>query len=214
MPHPNQDNSRKARMSKVIELKKKSVAKEPSSEGAPSESEQSAGVWAEEEIPKGGPLMAMLMQSARERDQTMADLAAELDVTYGYIVQLRNGTRSSANISDVFATRCARYLGLPRLTVLMLAGRVTSADFFEENALNYLSLARAYEHIRSDPYWGPRAPALSKEEASRHPGLLALAVWLYEGVTGTTLLPGVSDPRELARAIDAFRGPQKKQKKS
>jgi transcriptional regulator with XRE-family HTH domain len=200
-------------MPKVIELKKKTVATEPPSERPPRESEPSEVAWAEAGIPKGGPLMAVLMQSARERDQTLADLAAELDVTYGYIVQMRNGARSSANISDAFAARCARYLGLPRLTVLMLAGRVTSADFFEEDALNYMSLTRAYEHIRSDPYWGPRAPALSKEEAERHPGLLTLAVWLYEDVTGTTLLPGVTDPRDLARAIDALRGQQNKKPK-
>lgn len=196
-------------MSNVVELRE-SVAEKSSLERHPGVVERREVVLPADELPLGGPLMAALMHAAHERGHTTAELAEALDVTYGYIAQLRSGTRSSANVSDAFAARCARYLGIPRLTVLMLAGRVTSEDFFDENALNYTSLARAYMYIRNDPIWGPRAPALSEEEVSRSGELVLLAVWLYEDATGTTLLPGMSDPKHFARAVEAHRHATKK----
>lgn len=195
-------------MPQIIELKNTN-AKAPPPVRQSNQGHQGEDALTEEEPTRGGPLVEALTQTARERGQTLADLAEALEVTYGYLVQLRSGSRSSANISDTFASRCARYLGRPRLTVLMLAGRVTSADFFDDDALNMVNLERAYDHIRSDPYWGPRAPKLAKDEASRHPELLLLAVWLYEELKGMSLLPGLGNPKDLADAIDAFRSATK-----
>jgi len=56
-------------------------------------------------------------------------MAASLDVTYGYISQLRSGSRRTESISQAFADACAAYLGIPAALVKVLAGRVTMSDF-------------------------------------------------------------------------------------
>lgn len=141
----------------------------------------------------GGGLIAALMDAATKRGHTLANLATALGVTYGYLVQLRAGNRSCARISDDFASRCAKYLGLPRLSVLLLAGRITQDDFFEASAVSPRSLAMAYDYIRRDPRWGARVPALSAEaiQESRH--LVLVIVWFYQEMRGVDLLFGVDD---------------------
>lgn len=143
--------------------------------------------------PAGGALMAALMDAATKRGHTLANLATALGVTYGYLVQLRAGSRSCTRISDDFASRCAKYLGLPRLSVLLLAGRITQDDFFEASAASPRSLAMAYDYIRRDPRWGARVPALSAEtiQESRH--LVLVIVWFYQEMRGVDLLFGVDD---------------------
>lgn len=150
----------------------------------------------------GGALMAALLAAATKRGHNLADLAKALGVTYGYLVQLRAGSRPSARISDDFAARCALYIGLPRLSVLLLAGRITQADFFEASATSPKSLAMAYDYIRNDPRWGARVPVLTEEEMQRSKDLVFVVIWFYQEMRDVDLLFGVDDECTFWPVVD------------
>ena len=78
---------------------------------------------------QGGPLIGWLLDEARRRGLEMQQMAAELGVTYGYIHQLRTGIRRTSSVSHDFASACAAFLGVPTVTVLLLAGFLTMRDF-------------------------------------------------------------------------------------
>ena len=148
---------------------------------SPSDSPQDAAA--------GGRLMAALMDAATRRGHNLTALAKALNVTYGYLVQLRSGSRSPVNISDDFAARCARYLELPRLSVLLLAGRLSPADVFGEQAMNEVSLAQAYGYLLADPIWGARVPELSEQALQQSKDCVLAMIWLYQELKGVSLLP-------------------------
>lgn len=102
----------------------------------------------------GGLLLAALIRCANDRRLNLADMARELGVTYGYVNQLRNGIRRVDQVSDDFAQGCANFLGIPRLTALMLAGRVTPEDLFEHHEMMASEVERAMSYICQDPKWG------------------------------------------------------------
>lgn len=133
--------------------------------------------------------MAALTETATRRGHNLTDLAKALNVTYGYLVQLRSGSRSPVNISDDFAARCARYLALPRLSVLLLAGRLSPADVFGEQAMNEASLSQAYGYLLADPIWGARVPELSEQALQQSKDCVLAMVWLYQELKGVRLLP-------------------------
>lgn len=76
----------------------------------------------------GGLLTAALMQCASERDLSQSDLATSLGVSYWDVSQLRIGFRPIESIKDELAEACAVFLGVPRLTVDMLAGLLDPQD--------------------------------------------------------------------------------------
>lgn len=153
----------------------------------------------EAEIAKpGGLLLAALIQCATSRGQQMNELARELGVTYGYINQLRTGIRKVAQISDDFALACAYYLGVPRLTVLMLAGRITPSDVYEPEVMLPNVVPPALKVIEDDPEWGPLMTSSVAELDI--PGKY-LVVRLYEQATGKKLLPERLDLPRLAEGI-------------
>ncbi len=77
----------------------------------------------------GGPLVGWLFEEAALRGLRPKDLATELGVTYGYVMQLQTGRRSTENIGRGFATRCAEFLGIPAAAVFLLSGHIRPADF-------------------------------------------------------------------------------------
>lgn len=78
---------------------------------------------------QGGPLIGWLWDESRRRGIELQQMAAELGVTYGYVHQLKSGVRSTSSISHDFATACGDFLGIPTVTVLLLAGYLTMSDF-------------------------------------------------------------------------------------
>lgn len=158
-----------------------------------------SGTLDENEMNKaGGLLLAALTACATQRGHQFPQLAAELGVTYGYIAQLRSGLRQTAQISDDFALACARYLGVPRLTVLMLSGRITPQDHFESDELAANEVNRAFDFICTDKTWGP----LMTEElrASSIESRFAV-VRLYEKATETVLMKKATNAQTLAAEI-------------
>ncbi|MDO8417774.1 MAG: hypothetical protein Q7S87_16360 [Agitococcus sp.] len=150
----------------------------------------------------GGMLLAALIRHANESGHQMAEMARELGVTYGYINQLRNGTRHINQISDDFANACALYLGIPRLTVLMLAGRISPEDIYESKELVIESIPRAMRYICEDPDWGHLVSAdIRNGSYATH----FLIVKLYEAATQKSLIPGSIKPDTLASDIEKLR---------
>lgn len=147
----------------------------------------------------GGLLLAALIRCANERREQLNDMARGLGITYGYINQLRNGVRQVSQISDDFALACAHYLGVPRLTVLMLAGRISPADAYEPEALAAAEIPRAMKFMCDDPEWGPMIPP--EVRAGSH-ATQFLILRLYEQATGKVLLPERLSTSTLAAEIE------------
>lgn len=159
-----------------------------------------SGAFDEDELDKpGGKLIAALVACANERREQLQNMARELGVTYGYINQLRNGKREVVNITDKFAEGCADYLGVSRLLVLTLAGRITEADAFAQPNVLEAELPRAIEYIRRDAAWRTLVPknllSASFEEQF-------LVVKLYEKAEQKKLLPESLDIQRLIQELE------------
>lgn len=190
----------------VIKMKKKDPPAAPDASRETSQEDSRVLYLDEADVAAGvSPLLSALTRIAKNRGHTLAELAAALEVTYGYLVQLKSGARKTQNISSEFAQKCAKYLGVPRLTVLMLAGQVTNEDFFQLKELSVDNLRRALDYIRGDPYWGPMVPDLEEARMIENYALVLLIVRMYEDLTGTELIPGVGDPSEFTRKLDEMR---------
>ena len=133
----------------------------------------------------GGLLLAALIRCTNERGMQLNELAKELHVTYGYINQLRNGIRAVSQISDDFALACSRFLGIPRLSVLMLAGRITPEDLFEPDDKLDKRVSKAIGFICEDTAWGHLITAELRNTSDHSQFAI---VKLYEAATGKVLM--------------------------
>jgi plasmid maintenance system antidote protein VapI len=151
-----------------------------------------------EMLKPGGLLLASLISHASANSIYLNEMASELGVSYGYINQLCNGIRSIDSISDDFAVSIARFMGIPRMTVLMLAGRVTPDDIFESEKLMANEISQAMSFIQLDMEWGHllTTEILSADELSK----FAL-IKLYEGATGKVLLNKALNLENLAEKV-------------
>lgn len=162
----------------------------------------SGGVKGEELARPGGPLLAMLVQRANELGHNMADMAAELGFTYGYISQLRNGQRQVVTIRDKFVDACAAYLGVARLTVLLAAGKVKPTDIYEDPQEVMRRVPDAINFMRKDGKWGPM---MTPEILSGDLATQFFVVKLYEAATQRVLLPGATtDAGAVAQQVQAL----------
>jgi len=159
----------------------------------------------------GGLLLAALIRCANERRQQLNDMSRELGVTYGYVNQLRTGLRQTSQISDDFALACARYLNVPRLSVLMLSGRITPEDAFESDETVASEIPRAISYLCEDPEWGALVPPEVREGSYR---AQFLVVRLYEEATGKKLLPERLNIRTLAEEIRKLQVLQEQRQKA
>lgn len=167
------------------------------------------GITKDELAKPGGILLAMLTARANELGQQLGTMAEELNCTYGYISQLRSGIRKTQNISDEFATACAQYLGVPRMTVLMAAGRVRPEDVYEDPHEAMSTVPRALQFMQGDAHYGPMMP---NEVFDVSLPLQFFIVQLYEAATGRKLLPGSFDAETVSDQIQQFTEYRKKLK--
>lgn len=134
---------------------------------------------------KGGPLVSWLLDEAHRRQQTYRDMATDLQVTYGYINQLRSGLRSVENISHEFARACALYLGVPTIVIKLISGSIRMSDFAWPSLSEEEVIDRAYRRMVSDPSVKPSLP--EQPEALNHAAKKAL-VMMYSDASGVDLL--------------------------
>ena len=146
----------------------------------------------------GGLLMAALVSYCYENKIEIKDMAMELGVTSGYINQLRHGIRKIEHVSDEFSYAISCYLGVPRMTVLFLSGRLVPEDYFESQEIMSGQISSAMAFIYSDRNWGYLVtPELrSSSEASQF-GLIRM----YEAATGKYLLKKEFDLNGLVKNI-------------
>lgn len=195
-------------MNKVVQMRERKSGE--AAEGASREYNRTpwSGNLDEAELDRpGGLLLAALIRCANERRQQLSDLARELGVTYGYISQLRAGLRPTNQVSDDFALSCSHYLGVPRMTVLMLAGRIAPEDAFESQEVLAAQIPRAMSYVCDDPDWGPLVPPEVRDSS---PEAHFLVVRLYEEATGKRLLPERLNPQTLAAEIQKLQALRQK----
>ncbi|NKE68645.1 DNA-binding protein [Ramlibacter sp. RBP-2] len=161
----------------------------------------SGRVHEEECTRPGGLLTGALVACAAERQETLNEMAAHVGVGYGYINQLRSGLRNVSSISDKFSQDCATYLGISRLQVLMLAGRISPSDFYDSASSYKEEVARALNFICEDPQWGH---LITGELRSSHSDTQYAVVKLYEAATGSTLVRGHANSKNVVEDLASF----------
>lgn len=134
---------------------------------------------------EGGPLVSWLFDEAHRRRHTNQEMAAELNVTYGYISQLRSGLRSVENVSHEFARACASYLGVPTIAIKLISGSIRLSDFALPSQSEEELIDRAYRQMASDTSVKYALPAHS--DVLSHEAKKAL-VMMYSDVSGEDLL--------------------------
>jgi transcriptional regulator with XRE-family HTH domain len=156
----------------------------------------------------GGLLLAALIRCANERRLQLSDMASALGVTYGYINQLRNGIRQVNQVSDEFASACSHFLGIPRLTILMLAGRLNPEDLFEQDNMLATEVTRAIGFICDDLVWGH---LITPELRCTSEHSQFAVVKLYEAATGKILIDKSLQYNTLGAEITKLKDIQAKQ---
>src|SRR5690606_6052750 len=98
---------------------------------------------------------------------------------------------------------CARYLGVPKITVLMASGSIKPEDMFEEPDDIATSLPSALELIEKDTMFGPLMPP---EVLATHasPRLQFFVVRLFEAARGLKLIPGEHSLETIAASLRAI----------
>lgn len=132
----------------------------------------------------GAALLVMLLNAATHKQMQLQELAAELGVTYSYLSQLRSGYREIINVSENFLSRAAAFLEVPRLPVLLAAGRVKIEDFYAVSEIAS-KIEPALRFIQTDGEIGGSMPAtvfLADKQ------LQLFIVDLYQKVTHRNLL--------------------------
>jgi len=143
-------------------------------------------------------LLEALVRAANAKGQQLAALAEALNVTYGYVAQLRNGHRHTENISERFVQSCARYLNVPGITVKLLAGRVGLQDFVLPGEIEAKRIEQGLQHLSEDPLLGGFVPASLGEQPE---DVKRFILMLYQEVSGCELFGYARIPAAIESAI-------------
>ncbi|WP_031407668.1 helix-turn-helix transcriptional regulator [Thiomonas sp. FB-Cd] len=189
-----------------IASKKVTVGTDPQGE-VTSETPRFSDAWSgtvdEKQLKRpGGVLMAALVRCAAERGQSISQLAEKLGYSYPYINLLMSGLRKVDQISDDFAGACAVYLRVPRLTVLMMAGRLKPDDFFEMGRFGARMLEPAMQYIANDPQWSGLLTAQLRSASAQSKYCV---VKMYEQATGRKLLADELNAEDVVSQMAAMR---------
>jgi len=95
--------------------------------------------------------LGWMFDEARKRAMPLNEMAAALGVTYGYINQLMNSVRKTEDMSHDFCVKVARWLGVPTISVKIVAGVVRLSDFLQPAESEESAIERAIDHIQGDP---------------------------------------------------------------
>lgn len=122
-------------------------------------------------------LLRLLVAQATERGETLAKLAQALGVTYARLAQWRRDEADICRAHRSVHEKAARYLGLPVVLVLALAGTVTLTDFVwpSRESLS-VRVEVELQQLRLDPHLGAFVP-LALDNAD--PAVQLLIAFLY-----------------------------------
>jgi transcriptional regulator with XRE-family HTH domain len=118
----------------------------------------------------GGALLGWLFDEARLRQQTLDELAENLGVTPGYLMQISRGLRPTSQISQALTVACARYLGVAPVVIKLVSGSLSMTDFTvgfsssesELPALDVLRNCRTWSAGCSEPRWSLMSRSLRR----------------------------------------------------
>ena len=142
----------------------------------------------------GSALLKLIYEEGFRRGLNITEIADEIEVSYGYMAQLRNGLRSVPHVSDEVLQNIATFLQVPRFTVLLAAEKIKLSDFYEPNTLEH-SIEVALVDMALDPQWAGIIPV---SIADADPKLKLLTIRLYEKATGKKLMPFQIFPEDIA----------------
>jgi hypothetical protein len=152
--------------------------------------EQWHGMTKEDLARPGAALLVWLTRTAVGRGHKMSHLAAELGVTYGYLIQLKKGIRQASRISNEFIEAAAKYLLCPTILVKIAAGQISMQDFLLPKDRMENKVDAAVAHIAQDPDYlfllPPDVESLPHEVKSS-------LVLFYQEATGKNLLASERD---------------------
>ena len=105
------------------------------------------------------PLLHALTTEATRRGETLASLAASLGVTYERLAQWRRGEGSIAKARRAGHDGAAKYLGIPTVLVMALAGLIRVEEFVWPSRSSLRErVARDLERMRANPFVGAFVP--------------------------------------------------------
>ncbi len=143
------------------------------------------------EIPSDSPgyrLLVLLFQRASERNMLIKDVAAQLNVTPGYLTHLRNGTHAATNLSREVLERIAAFLSIPYVVALLLSDQLSAKDYYlSESERLEEEVSNALDFIRRDADWGGFLPPAVEEADLPTKQFIVLC---YEKATGKRLVSG------------------------
>lgn len=110
--------------------------------------------------PADQPLVRVLIAEATRRGDTLTKMAAELGVSYQHVTHWRRNEYDIAKANRPILEAAGRYLKVPTVTVLCLAGVITLEDFSEPGKSSLLARLRLdLDRMRQDPFFaGFRTP--------------------------------------------------------
>ena len=131
------------------------------------------------------PLLRALVAEAIRRGDTLAALARALGVSYERLATWR---RRDANIRSARPSvhqNAARYLGVPTVLVLVMAGTISLEQFIwpQKGAMGE-RMSRELERLRQHPFIGPFVPV---ELASAAPSVKLFVAFLFHELSGDAL---------------------------
>jgi hypothetical protein len=162
------------------------------------------GTLSQEELVRdtpAAPLLSMLYGRAAQLGHSANRMCEELGVTYGYISLLRNNQRDVDKVGDSLVDNLAAYLGVPRLQVMVVAGKVKPEDLFADPPSVDVYLTQAIAHMRGDPVWGPY---VAKSLETTPLEVQFLCVQLFEAATGKVILPQRRTYEDIAKQARQF----------
>jgi transcriptional regulator with XRE-family HTH domain len=128
------------------------------------------------------PLVRALVSEAKRRGDTMRDLAQTLGVTYTRLAQWRRRESDFANARPSVFELAAKYLGVPTVLALAMAGKVRVDDFVWPVGLPLNQrLEQELNRMRADPYIGGFVP---NDMALASAGVQLFTLFLFHQVAG------------------------------
>lgn len=148
----------------------------------------------------GYKLVSLIMHTMMERRTTMQELADAVGMSQSSLSFLKTGRRLASGLEKSSIEGLARWLGLPVLSVMMLAEQVSPSDFYTEKSILSGEIARAVKYILDDPEWGSFAPREIID--SSNIDLQLYIIWCYEQATKKTLVSRAESSNFLGLARD------------
>ena len=146
------------------------------------------------------PLLRLLESQRRRASLTRRELAARLGLSLAYLSQLLSHDRSLETLNMDAIRRGAEFLGLPVILCLLLAGRLTPADFLRQPDAFDAALATALATVASSP-WGLEAAVTPGQLQALPREVQWLVIRLAEKADGVSLQPGRLGAADYERAF-------------